>query len=169
MEVNAGGITDINQLFSEDGIIRNGDKIVNDLNAFVGGQVRTAVAATHAAIQLVNPTASGVALFIDGIELSTDISGLVRISSRGTPLANLLGGWFNNKIGAANGLGMIYNESLGALTGTTYTTRNMLANQPYFIRFPFPLLIPENAGLVTQCDTQNTNLTCIFHGREFTT
>lgn len=166
MRIGGGGSTDINQLQSDAAQFRNRDFVVDNGQAFFGGTNLSGVAAEFSHIQIYNPAGSGVELLIDGAFTSINVTSTVYLRYFDTELTTVSGFWFNQKRDGSFGVAVLRRQTDAAILGSRIFQWRSLANTPYTLVFPSPVLLPAATGLIFATGGVNVTLDGDFYGRE---
>lgn len=168
MQINGGATYNINQLWSDDGVLRNADTISNQGNSFMGVAPLSTAVVTSQLVGLLNPASSGIAVFIDQLILHATVNTRVNLAYAAAALGTDLGEWKNLKSGASDGT-----ATLGSGTTITGTYGDLfqldiLADTPFTLTPSNPFMLQEGNTLFANFGTAAKDISAIFIGREFT-
>lgn len=130
---------------------------------FLGGCNKTAVGAQYSHIQLWNPDQSGVLLVCHYAQAQIATAGN-NVSIRHNAVALASAGEQGNKyLGGAAPNGLVLMESNGVLQGTSMGQKTLITNhqQGDFVH-RYPIVIPQNKGLVLACTTADIAFRAYF-------
>lgn len=166
MRLNGGGQSWVEKALSDANAFRNEDFVVDNDGAFWRGITLPGVAVQFSHIQIFNPAASGITLFVDSfISSSSNTSGIL-FSYFDTELTTDIGAWFSKQRGGSAGAGRIRRENNAAQLGTVISNQRLLANTPFPINLSLPIELAAGEGFLVVSGSVNIDLLVLFTGRE---
>lgn len=169
MQNSPGQVQLQSQLWSEDGVLRNADTIANDGNVFGQYKGRVAGAGTYSAIQILNPSGSGVTAFIDKFILSSASNALVGLLTADTAFANDPVTVDCMRVGQADGNVILDYNDQGVTQVPTLIGVALTGGRSLVVDLPYPIQLDAGKGIAWLTDQAATRLTCSVLLREFTT
>lgn len=144
---------------------QTGSDILSAIGAaigFAGSATGTAAAGNKAIVELNNPNASGVVIFVYSIDLFVPVAMAVNLLVAGTTITPATAG-VNLKVGSAVGKGLTGGSNQLAPTGTLISTSpSLAANTPYVIPHDWLLALPANSNIQLQGQVVNQAFTANF-------
>ena len=166
MDIGGGGSRDVNSLQTDAATMRNEDYLVDNALAFAWACKMSGVSAKYSTIQILNPTASDLKVFIDQVHIWCPTSTAIRIGHYNTELANDVGGFRNKRLGSATGETNVFYEALGTVAPYGNIETGLLANTPLVVRFKYGFELDPGAGLAVACHTVNLALSVGYEMKE---
>lgn len=93
-----------------------GDTWTDNSRAFIGSEVQVLSAGNKSSVQLFNPVASGVNVYIDRITAQVTTASIIELHRYDTALATLSAQFLNKQAGAGAGGGVIRKTNVGAVS-----------------------------------------------------
>jgi len=127
--------------------------------AFMAYGYQAPVAAQYSHVQLWNPAASGVNVYVEKSLISLGVTGGVFIARYNTALTTLSGSLVAKKSSASASASQIRNEAnAGALYSGILAALTIPAGTPFMLEFTEPVLLPPGYGLIFLNQTANRDL-----------
>ena len=150
------------------GVARNTDIDTDQSRAMFGSIIDGGVGGQFAHVQLFNPAASGVVVWVDKLILTSPSSQQVELGLHNTALASLGSFKGNKNFGAAAPAAEVRGQPSAVPTGTVYGVVGVDADQsPTTIEFKRPIRLDAGEGFIQRARTLATVLVVTWEWREF--
>jgi len=132
----------------------------------MGGVARVGVAATFSLVEIANPAASGVIVFVDSMVVTSAASTAVTLRHTITTATNPSAASNNKDIAQGLGAAVLGSATAGAATGSQFHAMTINVNRPVTIRFDPPIRLAEGEEIGAWNGNVNTTLTVSYQWRE---
>lgn len=167
MQSSSGQVQLQSQLWSADGVYRNADSITNDGNTFGQSYRQTASGGNYPAIQILNPSGSGVVAFVDAIIVAASTAGLAGILTSSTAFANAPVNVACMRAGQSDGVCKVDGNDQVVFQNGDWIQFRLTAQGTVRVPLEYPIQLGAGQGIAVLSGPANNDLSVSWLLREF--
>lgn len=168
MKISTPSLVSVSTLASTAAVPQGGDVDTSNDHAFINGGPVGASAGNFSFIQLLNPAASGIIVYVDAITLCRiTTAGRVLLTQYDVALTNQFTGPRNKRLSGANSIARVRWDIGAGLLGTQFGDMSFPADVPFRWPLDNPWKLAAGQGLLVEPQVVNMGIIAMFEWREY--